>query len=87
VDQLIFDEIPTESLNVPDKFEPTFKCCTSDCNTSWPDDCTDVAEPVGTRSWIVNLFDLNGKSWAIGVTAGPAILAFLACYLDNGITW
>jgi hypothetical protein len=87
VDKLIFDEVPTESLNVPDKFEPTFQCCTSACDAYWPDDCPDVLQSAGTRSWIVNLFDLNGKSWAIGVAAGPAILAFLACYLDNGITW
>lgn len=31
--------------------------------------------------------DLNGKGWVPIVAAGPAILAFLLCFLDNGITW
>jgi uncharacterized integral membrane protein len=35
----------------------------------------------------VDLFDLNGNSWVPIAAAGPAIMAFLLCYLDDGITW
>ena len=82
-----FPDIPTETLNVPDSFEPTFACCDSSCTTYFPDQCPDQAEAWGVRSWLVDLGDLNGKTWLPFVAAGPAILAFLACYLDNGITW
>lgn len=87
VDKVIFNEIPTESLNVPESFEPTFQCCDSSCTTSWPDDCPDQSSAAGTRPWFVNLGDLNGKGWVPIVAAGPALLAFLGNYLDNGITW
>mmetsp|Transcript_109181 Transcript_109181/g.163311 ORF Transcript_109181/g.163311 Transcript_109181/m.163311 type:complete len:675 (+) Transcript_109181:181-2205(+) len=83
----IFDDIPSEELNVPDSFAPTFNCCTSDCSSYFPDDCPDQAEAFGRRSWFVDLFDLNGKSWAIFMAAGPAALAFILAFLDNGITW
>jgi hypothetical protein len=87
VDKLIFDEVQTEELNVPSRFEPTFQCCTSSCDSFFPDDCPDVAESAGTRKWFVNLGNLNGKGWATFAAAGPAILVFLGVYLDNGITW
>jgi len=31
--------------------------------------------------------DLNGKGWVPIMAAGPALLAFVLFYLDNGITW
>jgi uncharacterized integral membrane protein len=87
VKEFLFQEVNTEGLNVPDKFEPSFQCCTSACDTFWPDDCPEVPESAGTRAWFVDLFDLKGNEWAIFAAAGPAIMAFLLCYLDNGITW
>jgi hypothetical protein len=87
VKEFLFPEVNTEGLNVPDKFEPSFQCCDSSCDTFWPDDCPEVPESAGTRAWFVNLFDLKGNEWAIFAAAGPAIMAFLLCYLDNGITW
>eukprot|EP00529_Nitzschia_sp_RCC80_P010998 CAMPEP_0113484632 /NCGR_PEP_ID=MMETSP0014_2-20120614/24062_1 /TAXON_ID=2857 /ORGANISM="Nitzschia sp." /LENGTH=619 /DNA_ID=CAMNT_0000378241 /DNA_START=775 /DNA_END=2634 /DNA_ORIENTATION=+ /assembly_acc=CAM_ASM_000159 len=87
VKELGFPQVATEQLNVPSQFEPTFKCCDSSCTTSWPLECPDQEEAFGTRPWFVDFTDLNGKSWAIFAAAGPAILAFLLCYLDNGITW
>ena len=85
VKHLLFPDIKTEGLSVPDKFEPTFQCCTSTCDAFWPDECPEVTAPVKTREWFVNLFDV--PSWAPFAAAGPAIMAFLLCYLDNGITW
>lgn len=87
VKELLFPEVETEQLNVPDKFAPTFQCCTDECLGYFPDDCTDVAVSAGRRPWFVNLFDLNGKGWLIFVAAGPAALAFILAFLDNGITW
>lgn len=81
----LFPSIETEGLNVPDTFEPTFQCCTSACELSWPEQCPDVEAPSGTRSWFVDLF--NAPSWVPFVAAGPAVMGFLLCYLDNGITW
>lgn len=83
----IFDDIETESLNVPDSFAPTYACCDADCHTNWPDDCPDQADPDRQRPWMVNLFDLNGKSWVPIVAALPATLAFILVFLDDGITW
>lgn len=76
-------------LNVPDKFEPTYACCTADCTSFWPDDCEELLEtgPAGTRAWFADLGDLNGKTYAPFLAAGPALLAFVLFYLDNGITW
>ena len=85
VKHALFPDIKTESLNVPDQFEPTFQCCTEACDTFWPDDCLDVPAPVKTREWFVDLFDV--PSWAPFAAAGPGVMAFLLCYLDNGITW
>lgn len=87
IKQVGFPSVETEQLKVPDAFEPTFTCCTSACTTYWPDECSDLAAPVGRRSWFANMFDLNGKDYAIVVAAGPALLAFVLFYLDNGITW
>ena len=83
----LFKDVQTEELNVPDTFAPTFNCCTADCSSYFPDDCPDQDEPFGRRSWFVDLFDLNGKSWVIFMAAGPAALAFILAWLDNGITW
>lgn len=82
-----FPEVPTEKLNVPKSFETTFQCCDASCNTQWPIDCPDQEERFGTRPWFANLGDLNGKGWVPIMAAGPAILAFVLVYLDNGITW
>jgi hypothetical protein len=87
VDQLIFEDVETEGLNVPSQFEPSFACCDTSCTTSFPDDCPDQLAAVGTRPWFVDFTDLNGKTWLPFVAAGPAILAFMLFYFDNGITW
>ena len=85
--QTVFSSIPTEELNVPDSFAPTFNCCTQDCNSYFPDDCPEQDQAFGRRPWFVDLFDLNGNTWAIFMAAGPAALAFILAFLDNGITW
>mmetsp|Transcript_60912 Transcript_60912/g.149145 ORF Transcript_60912/g.149145 Transcript_60912/m.149145 type:complete len:606 (+) Transcript_60912:939-2756(+) len=82
-----FPEIETQTLNVPDQFEPTFQCCDASCNTSFPLECPDQESPVGVRTWFADFGDLNGKGWVPIVAAGPAIGAFVLVYLDNGITW
>jgi hypothetical protein len=84
---VVFNEIELESLSVPDSFEPTYACCTESCTTFWPDDCEDQAEAFGTRSWFVDYGDINGKAWVPFAAAGPAALAFVLIFLDNGITW
>jgi hypothetical protein len=84
---LIFNNIETETLNVPDQFEPTFQCCDASCTTNFPDDCPDQAEPFGTRAWFIDMTDLGGKGWVVFLAAGPAFLAFFLIFLDNGITW
>eukprot|EP00978_Attheya_sp_CCMP212_P000671 scaffold1339_cov58-Attheya_sp.AAC.1 len=71
---VVFNEIELESLSVPDTFEPTYACCTEACTTFWPDDCEDQAEAVGTRSWMVDYGDINGKAWVPFAAAGPAAL-------------
>jgi hypothetical protein len=76
-----------DELKVPNEFAPTYTCCTADCTTYWPDECSEVIDPVGTRPWFANLFDLNRNNYAIAVAAGPALLSFILFYLDNGITW
>lgn len=87
LDQTLFDDVETETLNVPDTFAPTMQCCTEACDTSWPDDCPELEEPWGRRSWLVDLGNLNGKAWVAIVAAGPAFLAFILVFLDDGITW
>lgn len=82
-----FPDIEIAGLSVPDDFEPTFNCCDSSCTTSWPDACEELDAPWGTRSWFANMADLNDKSWAPVMAAGPACLSFILFYLDNGITW
>jgi hypothetical protein len=87
VANLVFDYIPLERLNVPDSIAPTFACCTDQCDSSWPMDCPEQAEPARRRSWLVDLGDLNGKSYIPILAAGPAALAFILIFLNNGITW
>mmetsp|Transcript_18899 Transcript_18899/g.21086 ORF Transcript_18899/g.21086 Transcript_18899/m.21086 type:complete len:714 (+) Transcript_18899:99-2240(+) len=87
VKQVLFEEVPTEELNVPDSFGTTFKCCDEKCTKYFPDDCPTQTEAFGRRPWLVNLWDLNGKGWVVIVAAGPAALAFILAFLDNGITW
>ena len=82
-----FDSIEVPGLKVPSSFEPTFQCCDSSCTTFWPDQCEEQAAAVGTRKWFADMGDLGGKGWAPIAAAGPAILAFVLLYLDNGITW
>ena len=62
VKEFLFTDIETEQLDVPDKFEPSFKCCDSTCETFFPDDCLDQAEAAGTRD---------------GWTCRPCLLALL----------
>jgi hypothetical protein len=87
VKQFGFPEVPLEKLNVPPTFETTYQCCDASCNTQWPVDCPDQAERYGTRPWVANFGDLNGKGWIPIMAAGPALLGFILVYLDNGITW
>ena len=87
VKELIFENVETEKLNVPERFEPTFACCDDTCTTFFPDDCLGQAEAARSRPWLTNLGDLNGKGWVPIMAAGPGILAFLLNYLDCGITW
>ena len=87
IKQVGFSSVQTEELNVPNTFEPSFACCDETCTTAFPDDCEDQAEAWGTRNWFADLGDLNGKGWVIFAAAGPGFLAFLLCFLDNGITW
>ena len=87
IHQLGFQDVEVQQLNVPEDFEPTFTCCSADCNTFWPDECPDLEAPVGTRPWFAEMGNLNGKGWAPFAAAGPALLAFVLFYLDNGITW
>jgi len=84
---LLFSNVKLEKLNVPHTVAPTFACCTDACDSSWPEDCPDVAEAVGRRPWLVDLGDLNGKAWVPFMAAGPALLAFILVFLDDGITW
>jgi len=79
--------IQTETLNVPDTFAPTYACCDETCDTNWPSDCPDLTEPYRRRPWLVDLGDLNGKAWVPLMAAGPALLAFVLVFLDDGITW
>ncbi|CAB9524992.1 Electroneutral sodium bicarbonate exchanger 1 [Seminavis robusta] len=81
-----FPSVPLEELKVPDTLAPTLVCCTASCHHSWPDECPDIADPYGRRPWLVDLFDLNGKTYVPFVAAGPAILAFILIFLDDGIT-
>ena len=81
-----FPDIVTDKLNVPDHFAPTYACCTSECHANWPEDCPDLEQPFGRRPWWVSLSDLNGKTWVPFMAAGPALLAFILVFLDDGIT-
>jgi len=85
ITHVIFPSIHLEELKVPSTLSPTFVCCDSTCVSYFPDDCPEV-EPYGRRPWFVDLLDLNGKSYAPFVAAGPAALAFILVFLDNGIT-
>lgn len=87
IDHFLLPDIKTERLAAPDEFAPTFACCTSDCRSSWPKDCPTVEAAWGTRPWVVDLGDLNGKDWIPLFAALPAILAFILVFLDDGITW
>jgi len=87
IKEMLFADIPTEQLNVPETFETTFQCCDSSCVTMFPDDCPTQDGPSGTRPWFVDFTDLNGNGIVPIIAAGPALLAFLLVYLDSGITW
>jgi hypothetical protein len=87
VDNLIFPNVDTEELNVPDSFAPTFQCCDADCRLSFPGDCPEQVEAFGRRDWLIDLGDTNGKAWVPFMAAGPALLAFILVFLDDGITW
>jgi len=82
-----FSGVTVPGLQVPDQFEPTYSCCDASCKTFWPDDCETQVAPAGSRPWFADLGDLNGKGWVPIMAAGPAVLAFILFYLDNGITW
>jgi hypothetical protein len=87
IKELVFTDVETEKLKVPDAFEPTYACCDASCATFFPEECEDQLAAYGTRNWIVDFGDLNGKTWVPFMAAGPAILAFVLVFLDNGITW
>lgn len=88
IDQLGFPSVQTETLQAPDEFAPTYACCSEACEgAAWPDGCPELAAPWGPRPWLVDITDLNGKWWVSLVAAGPALLAFILVFLDNGITW
>mmetsp|Transcript_24819 Transcript_24819/g.57144 ORF Transcript_24819/g.57144 Transcript_24819/m.57144 type:complete len:543 (-) Transcript_24819:144-1772(-) len=88
VDKVVFPTIKTESLNVPAGFNPTYACCYDDCSLgNFPDDCPDLDKEAGFRPWLVDLTDLGGKPWLPFMAAGPALLAFILVFLDDGITW
>lgn len=84
---VLFSDIELEKLSVPAKFAPTFSCCTEACDENWPIDCPELDEPYGQRPWLVDLGDLNGKNWVPIMAMGPALLAFILVFLDDGITW
>jgi hypothetical protein len=81
----VFPQVKLEALNVPSQFEPSFQCCDASCKTLWPTECPEVEERYKVREWFVPLTDCPG--WVPFAAAGPAIMGFLLCYLDNGITW
>jgi hypothetical protein len=87
IDNTAFASVQTDRLNVPDSFAPTLNCCNEMCSTAWPAQCPEQAEPWGRRSWIVPLFNTNGKSWLPVAAAGPAVLGFILVFLNDGITW
>jgi HCO3- transporter family len=87
VSMFLFPEIQIETLAVPNKFEPSYQCCDTTCMTFFPTDCPGQEAAAGSRSWMVDWFDLNGKGYIPIAAAGPAILAFILVYLDCGITW
>mmetsp|Transcript_41350 Transcript_41350/g.125152 ORF Transcript_41350/g.125152 Transcript_41350/m.125152 type:complete len:734 (-) Transcript_41350:332-2533(-) len=87
IGNVLFSSVKTETLNVPDTFAPTYACCTAECESNWPVDCEDQAHPFRQRPWVVNLWDLNGQVWVPFIAAGPALLAFILVFLDDGITW
>lgn len=87
IDTVVFPYVYTPQLNVPDSFAPTFVCCTSACTLYWPTDCPGVEEPWGSRPWLVDLGELNGKSWVPVMAALPALLAFTLVFFENGIAW
>ena len=86
ISRIGFPTIKLEELDVPSHISPTYICCFSDCISYFPTDCPEIESPYGHRPWRINLFDLNGKTYAIFVAAGPAILAFILIFLDDGIT-
>ncbi len=86
VANLGFPSIQLEELDVPSTINPTFVCCHADCTTFYPADCPELETPFGPRPWRINLLDLNGKTHVIFMAAGPALLAFILVFLDNGIT-
>jgi hypothetical protein len=87
VRELMFQDVETEQLKVPESFQPSYSCCDASCKTFFPDDCLEQSAAAGTRSWFVDFSDLNGKGWVPIAAAGPAVLAFVLLFLDNGITW
>jgi hypothetical protein len=54
------------------------------CTSHWPNDCPDQ---LVSGKWIVDLFDLNGKTWIPLFAVVPAFLAWTLVFLDNGISW
>mmetsp|Transcript_14586 Transcript_14586/g.25695 ORF Transcript_14586/g.25695 Transcript_14586/m.25695 type:complete len:355 (-) Transcript_14586:839-1903(-) len=87
IGNVLFSSVETETLNVPDTFAPTYACCNVECDSNWPLDCEGQAQPYRYRPWLVNLFDLNGKTYVPFMAAAPALLAFILVFLDDGITW
>jgi len=86
ITHVLFPSIHLEELKVPSTLSPTFVCCDSSCTGYYPTDCPEQEEAYGRRPWLVDLLDLNGKTHVPFVAAGPAILAFILIFLDDGIT-
>lgn len=89
IDHYVVPAVATERLNAPATFAPTYLCCNTSCVgwAKWPEDCPQLAEAWGRRSWLVSLGDLNGKTWVPIFACVPAVLAFILVFLDDGITW
>lgn len=88
IDRLEFADVSSETLNAPNEVMPSFQCCDLQCRRFYPDDCLPgEVESFGARPWLVDFWDLNGKTWVPFFSAAPALLGFLLLFLDNGITW